>query len=152
MAAGTPRAARPGPAPGRLSPSGGHKPANPRRGLSLVQYRHSYRYMYLYDIGARTCSYRPEDTQQHRHLSLANDPLFCSLLPYRARLQPASAEQRMAFAASKAWIELGACGPDNPAVKASGLCLSRCCLWMVQVVYITQTLEAGDWYLSDTLA
>lgn len=58
----------------------------------------------------------------------------------------------MAFAASKAWIELGACGPDNPAVKASGLCLSRCCLWMVQVVYITQTLEAGDWYLSDTLA
>lgn len=47
-------------------------------------------------------------------------PYFFPLLPYRARLQPASAEQRMAFAASKAWIELGACGPDNPAVKASG--------------------------------
>jgi hypothetical protein len=70
---------------------------------------------------------------QHRHLSLANDPLFFTLLPYRACLQPASAEQRMAFAASKAWIELGACGPDNPAVKASGadLLLSVDGPWMM---------------------
>lgn len=45
---------------------------------------------------------------------------YFSLLPYRACLQPASAEQRRAFTASKAWVELGACGPDNPAAKASG--------------------------------
>lgn len=115
VAAGTPRAARPGPAPGRLSPSGGaYQPTHVEAFARTGARTGTCTYM--------TCSHRPKDTQQHRHLSPTNDPLFCSL-PYRPRLQPASAEQRMASAASKAWIELGACGPDNPAVKASGAAL-----------------------------
>lgn len=55
----------------------------------------------------------------------------------------------MAFAASKAWIELGACGPDNPAVKASGAALL---VSLLSEDGITWTLGDGDRYLSDTLA
>lgn len=117
MAAGTPRAARPGPAPGQLSPSGGgHRPANPRRGFCST------------DAGTGTYLLESltQDTQQRSHwfFSVANDALFSflllsSLLPY-CTVYRYCTEQRLASAPSKAWIELGACGPDNPAAKASG--------------------------------
>lgn len=103
---------------------------------------HSYRYM--------TSSYRADDTQQHRHLPLSNDPLFFSsplqgpAACVRRATQGFCSQQGMGLG-----LELAA--PTTLRSKRLGrICLSCCCLWTPRTS-ITQTLDDSDGYPRDTL-